>query len=220
MEKNHVKVLLYGDSITDAGCNRQADIGTLSSYGAGFVRAIAGDLSARDPKKYTVINRGVSGNRIVDLYARIKSDVWNLEPDVLSILIGINDVWHEISNKNGVDLERFERIYRMLLQDTLDRLPNLKIMICEPFVLEGSSTKEEMERFLEIKEYAKVAEKLAQEFHAFYLPLQEDFEQKAEQFGAEYYLADGVHPTIAGAQLIADKWLKLFDEQVMGGLEE
>lgn len=214
MKNNEIKILLYGDSITDAGWNRTSEIGALDSYGVGYARAIAGALISRNPKKYTVVNRGISGNRIVDLYARIKADVWNHNPDVLSILIGINDIWHEIGNQNGVDLERFERIYRMLLQDTLDRLPNVKIILCEPFVLEGYATKEVLQRFLEVKEYAKVVKKLADEYGCYFLELQEDFEQKAEEFGAEYYLVDGVHPNIAGAQLIADKWVKLFDEKI------
>lgn len=214
MKSDQIKILLYGDSITDAGWNRTSEIGALDSYGVGYARAIAGGLISRNPKKYTVINRGISGNRIVDLYARIKADVWNHTPDVLSILIGINDIWHEIGNQNGVDLERFERMYRMLLQDTLERLPNVQIILCEPFVLEGYATKEKFQRFLEVKEYAKVVKNLADEYGCYFLDLQEDFEQKATQFGAEYYLVDGVHPNIAGAQLIADKWVKLFDEKI------
>ena len=214
MNNDEIKILLYGDSITDAGRNRTSEIGALDSYGVGYARAIAGALIPRNPKKYMVINRGISGNRIVDLYARIKADVWNHAPDVLSILIGINDIWHEIGNQNGVDLERFERIYRMFLQDTLERLPNVKIILCEPFVLEGYATKEDFQHFLEVKEYAKVVKKLAAEFDCYFLALQEDFEQKAEEFGAEYYLVDGVHPNVAGAQLIADTWIKLFDEKI------
>ena len=209
-----MKILLYGDSITDACRNRNAAIGAYDSYGVGYARAVAGALISRNPKEYTVINRGIGGNRIVDLYARIKADVWNHQPDVLSILIGINDIWHEIGGQNGVDLVRFEKVYRMLLDDTLARLPNLKIILCEPFVLEGAATKENLEKFLEIKEYAKVVKKLAKEYGTYFLPLQDDFEKAAEKYGAERYLLDGVHPNVAGAQLIADKWINLFDEQV------
>ena len=71
-----------------------------------------------------------------------------------------------------------------------------------------------MQRFLEVKEYAKIAKKLAIEYGCYFLELQEDFERKASEFGAEYYLSDGVHPNIAGAQLIADKWIKLFDARI------
>ena len=80
---------------------------------------------------------------MVDLYARIKKDVWNLKPDVLSILIGVNDVWHEIGSRNGVEIDRFERVYRTLIKETLERLPDCKIMLLEPFVLKGAATEEQ-----------------------------------------------------------------------------
>ena len=209
-----MKILFFGDSITDAGRNYDAPVGTLNSYGAGYVRSVAGNLIGENPSKYTIINRGISGNRIVDLYSRIKIDAWNFEPDVISILIGINDIWHEISRKNGVELERYEKIYRMLLQETKEKLSNAKIILCEPFVLKGSATEEKMERFLEVKEYAKVVKKLAEEFNCEFLPLQQKLEEKAKEFGEQYYLSDGVHPNVAGAQLIADEWLKLFKEKI------
>ena len=80
------------------------------------------ELAAKFPK---FINWGIGGNRIVDLYSRIKADVWNYNPDVLSILIGVNDVWHEINHQNGVELDRFEKIYRILIEDTQKYLPKL-----------------------------------------------------------------------------------------------
>ncbi len=207
-----MKIILYGDSITDAGRAREADY-QLSSYGFGYPSFIAGELN-KNPNGYEIINRGISGNRIVDLYARIKADVWNLQPDVLSILIGINDIWHEIGSRNGVDIRRFERVYRMLIEDTKERLPNLKIILCEPFVLEGTATKEKYAEFLEVKQYAKVVKGLAAEYGAYYLPLQETLDKAAEKYGADKYLADGVHPTVAGAKLIADEWLALFKKEI------
>jgi lysophospholipase L1-like esterase len=123
-----MKILFQGDSITDAGRSRE----NLADLGPGYPATAAALLTETFPQtEFTFINRGISGNRIVDLYARIKMDVWNLQPDVLSILIGINDIWHEVGiNHNGVDLVRFERMYRMMLDDTLERLPNLKLIIC------------------------------------------------------------------------------------------
>lgn len=208
-----MKILMYGDSITDAGRDRNRDY-ALESYGHGYVKFVAGELLFDDPKKYQILNRGISGNRIVDLYARVKADVWNHEPDVLSILIGINDIWHEIGGKNGVDIVRFERMYRMLIEDTLERLPNVKIVLCEPFVLEGSATCEHMSEFLEIKEYAKVVKRLAEEYDLYFLPLQEKLETAAEKYSPELYLADGVHPAMAGAKLIAAEWLNLFKKEL------
>lgn len=204
-----MRILFYGDSITDMNRNRDADF-SFNSYGYGYPIFVAGDLYFNEPEKYEIINRGIGGNRIVDLYARIKKDVWNLKPDVLSILIGINDVWHELYGENGVELDRFERSYRILIEDTKKVLPEIKIVICEPFVLKGSATEEKYEGFLQIKEYAKVAKKIAEDYNLYFLPLQDKFDQAAELHGANYYLYDGVHPNVAGAKLIAEEWLKLF----------
>ena len=208
-----MRILMYGDSITDAGRARENDF-LLQSYGHGYVKFVAGQLLGEEPNKYEIINRGISGNRIVDLYARIKADVWNLNPDVLSILIGVNDVWHEIANKNGVDLDRFERMYRMMLDDTLTRFPNLKILLCEPFVLKGTATEEKYDEFLQVKEYAKVVKQIAKDYDTYFLPLQETIDKAAEKFGADKVLADGVHPAMTGAKLIADEWLKLFKAEI------
>ena len=208
-----MRILFFGDSITDANRNRDANF-SLGSYGLGFVRSVAGTLMCEAPDQYEVINRGISGNRVVDLYARIKKDCWNLEPDVLNILVGVNEVWHEIAEKNGVELTRFENVYRMLLQETKERLPNTKIIICEPFILKGSATEERYDEFLAVKEYAKVVKKLAKEYDCYFIPLQEKISAFAEKYGVEACLTDGVHPAIGGAQLIANAWLKMFKEQI------
>ena len=177
---------MFGDSITDACRARDGDYG-LYAYGNGYVKFVAGDLLFSDPTKYQIINRGISGNRIVDLYARVKADVWNETPDVLSVLIGINDIWHEIAHKNGVDLTRFERVYRMLIEDTLQRFPNLKIILCEPFVLTGSATgaagSDTFKTFSEVKNYAKVVKKLAEDYGLYFLPLQGKLDEADEMLG-------------------------------------
>ena len=103
-------ILFQGDSITDAGRARDND----SNVGIGYPVLVKGTLGFEHPGEYTFLNRGISGNRVVDVYARIKSDIINLKPDVMSILIGVNDVWHEFSRKNGVDAEKFEKVYSML----------------------------------------------------------------------------------------------------------
>lgn len=208
-----MKVIFYGDSITDAGRNYEVDFQP-ESYGYGYVKYAVESLTAEDPEKYALYNRGISGNRIVDLYARIKKDVWNLQPDVLSVLIGVNDIWHELDGEDGVDIVRFEKMYRILLDDTLERLPNLKIVLCEPFVLRGTATVEKWEEFLQVKEYAKVVKKIAKEYGLYFLPLQETLDNAAEKNGAEYYAADGVHPTPEGGKLIAKEWVKFFHEKI------
>lgn len=208
-----MKILFYGDSITDMARNREMD-GQAFGYGVGYVNSVASSLKYENPEKYEIINRGIGGNRVVDLYARIKADVWNHNPDLISILIGINDVWHEIYNKNGVDLERFEKVYRMLIEDTKKRLPNVKFILCEPFVLIGRATEEKYEEFLEVKKYAAVVKKLAEEYNLLFVALQDKLDEAAEKHGAAHYLYDGVHPDIAGGKLIAEEWLKVFRAHV------
>lgn len=208
-----MKIVFFGDSITDMSRVRNSD-GKVESYGDGYVFFVAGKLLSENPQKYEIINRGVSGNRVVDLYARIKGDVWNQQPDVLSILIGVNDVWHELGeNPNGVDLTRWEKVYRMLIEDTQEKLPNTKIMILEPFVLHGRATdfNDKYEDFQQVKGYAAKAKELAKEYGLTFVPLQEKFDEVAEKYGAQYYLYDGVHPDVAGAALIAGEWLKAFE---------
>ena len=206
-----MKVLFYGDSITDAGRNYGLLHGE-EAMGHGYVKYAAAGLKERGFADEDLINRGISGNRIVDLYARIKVDCWNHQPDFLSILIGVNDVWHEVEGKNGVELDRFEKMYRILIEDTKKVLPNIQMMLCEPFVLEGLATSAKYDQFLEVYKYAEVVKKLAAEYGLYYLPLQEKLTQAAVNATAEEYLADGVHPAEAGAKLIANEWLKKFDE--------
>jgi len=205
-----MKVLFYGDSITDAG----RDFGKLygeDAMGHGYVKYAAVGLKERGLSDEEIVNRGISGNRIVDLYARIKVDCWNHNPDLISILIGVNDVWHEIGGNNGVELDRFEKVYRMLIEDTKKALPNVKMMLCEPFVLMGSATREAFDRFEAVYQYAEVVKKLANEYGLYFLPLQEALDKASNDADTQTYLADGVHPAEAGAKLIASEWLKAFD---------
>lgn len=205
-----MNVLFYGDSITDAGRNYELLHGE-ESYGYGYVKYVAEGLKQRGWTDEQLINRGISGNRIVDLYARIKADCWNHNPDFISILIGVNDVWHEVEWKNGVELDRFEKMYRILIEDTKKALPNVKILLCEPFVLKGTATEAKFEQFEEVYKYAAIVAKLAKEYNLYFLPLQETLSKAAAGKEAEY-LADGVHPAEAGAKLIAEEWLKVFEQ--------
>lgn len=205
-----MKVLFYGDSITDAGRNRDLLYGE-ESLGFGYVKYAAEGLRERGFAEEEIINRGISGNRIVDLYARIKADCWNHKPDFISVLIGVNDVWHEIEHQNGVELDRFEKMYRFLIEDTKKALPGVTMMLCEPFVLKGPATTEKFDRFMEVYKYAEVVKKLAEEYGLYYLPLQETLTKTAGDNETEY-LSDGVHPAVAGAKLIANEWLNAFDK--------
>ena len=102
----------------------------------------------------------------------------------------------------------------MLIEDTLARFPEMKIMICEPFLTEGSCTTGKDEFFAQVKAYAEVVKKIAEDYGLCFVPLQATLDEAAGKFGAQYYVYDGVHPSAAGAKLIADEWLKVFRAEI------
>lgn len=209
-------ILFQGDSITDCGRNRE----DLASTGTGYMHMVTGRLGCQYPGAYTFVNKGISGNRIVDVYARIKADIINLKPDVMSILIGVNDVWHELGGKqNGVSAEKFEMIYDLMISEVLQALPDIKIMILEPFVLEGkatAATEAEPHRWEyfknEVPLRAEAAKRIAEKYHLPYIPLQEKFDLACQQAPAEYWVRDGVHPTAKGHWIIQNAWMEAFSK--------
>lgn len=206
-----MKILFEGDSITDTG--RNGNGGSTIAIGQGYAMLIAGELGLKYPQQYTFVNNGISGSRVVDLYARIKVHVWNHEPDVLSVLIGINDVWHEFGGKNGVEADRFETVLRMYVNDTKKRLPNIKILLLEPFLLPGTATSGNEEGFrTETELRAQAVRRVAEECGCTLVPLQKKFEEACALAPASYWIADGVHPTPAGHALIAKEWLAAFEQ--------
>ena len=210
-----IKVVVFqGDSITDCGRDRTQ----LQHTGRGYAHLAAAYLMGNFPGQYMCYNKGISGNRIVDVYARIKQDIINLRPDYMSILIGINDVWHEINRQNGVDAPKFERIYNMLIQEIKEELPNIKIVIMEPFVLPGTATVSDEEHpgrwetfRTECDLRQQAAKRVAEANGLTYMPLQEMLNEACTKAPADYWLMDGVHPTPAGNELIKQKWLETFE---------
>ena len=209
-------ILFQGDSITDCGRDRNS----ATSHGVGYPLRVRGKLFADAPCQYNTYNRGIGGNRIVDLYARMRIDILQLKPDYMSILIGINDVWHEYTRGNGVAAPKFEKIYSMLIEEVLEELPNLKIMIMEPFVLPGSATcntEEHPHRWeyfrSECELRAAAARRVAERFNLTFVPLQEMFDKvEADMPEMGYWLGDGVHPTAAGHELLTRRWLEAFEK--------
>lgn len=203
------RILFQGDSITDAGRSREDDM----HLGIGYPRFVSGELALDNPGEYEFFNRGISGNRIVDIYARIKKDLINLKPDIMSILIGINDVWHEVGEQNGVDAEKFFKVYSMLIEEVKAALPDIKIMIMEPFVLKARATEENWDYFAsETAKRQEMAKKIAEKYNLKYIPLQDKFDEASKLAPNNYWLGDGVHPTYAGHELIKREWIKAFKE--------
>lgn len=206
-------ILFQGDSITDAHRDRNDPKG----MGYGYPSLVAASLGVDHPADYDYLNRGVGGNRVVDVYARIKADFINLKPDYASIYVGVNDVWHEIEWQNGVDDEKFERIYGMLLDEVLAVCPGVRLMLIAPYVLEGWATKateeqpDRWERFqTDVAAKAAAVRNVARRYHLPLIELQPIFDAACLQAPAEHWSADGVHPTPAGHELIKRAWLDAF----------
>ena len=200
-----MRYLFQGDSITDCG---RGDYGNPYAIGCGSPRLLEAELTANDGT-CEVLNCGISGNRVVDLLARWKRDCLNLKPDVITILIGVNDVWHELGDRNGVDAPLFEEVYRILLRETFAALPKVRVVLMGAYVIPGPATDPEWERFSgEVKARRDVTRKLAEEFHLDYVDLQAAFDEAQKKFPAPRWSGDGVHPTAAGHELIAQAWKK------------
>lgn len=203
------KILFQGDSITDAGRSRESE----AWRGHGYATLVSASLGMDRPNEFEFVNRGISGNRIVDLLARIKADIINLAPDYMSILIGINDDWHELENKNGVCTQKYELYYNMIIEQVKEALPNIKIMILEPFILKGTGTEAYYDEFRKgAIEKAAAAKRVAEKNGLVFVPLMEKFDEAEKIAPANYWLADGVHPTAMGHELIKREWLKAFEK--------
>lgn len=206
-------ILFQGDSITDASRDGENPF----NMGHGYATLVASALGADYPARYECINRGVSGNRIVDMYARIKKDFINLQPDYASIYIGVNDAWHEIWERNGVDTEKFERVYRMFIDEVQAACPGIRLMLIAPYVLEGWATcateeqPDRLERFVtDVAAKAEAVKRVAKAYNLPLVELQPIFDAACELAPAAHWSADGVHPTAAGHELIKRAWLDTF----------
>lgn len=201
-------ILFQGDSITDADRNRDND----SYRGSGYATIVSGKLGFEYPGEYTFLNRGISGDRVVSLVEREKRDIINLKPDIMSILIGVNDVWRDFDAQNGISAEKYERLYDILISDIKEALPEIKIMIMEPFVLKGSGTREYWDDFrAEVLLRAEAAQRIAEKHGLAFIRLQDKFDAVYDTMPEDYWLLDGVHPSAAGHELISNEWIKMFN---------
>lgn len=195
-------VLFQGDSITDAGRNREDP----THLGSGYALLAASWFQALYPeRRVSFLNRGIGGDRIRDLEVRWQEDCLDLRPTWLSLLIGINDTWRRYDRNDATSIEAFEAGYRSLLDRLLAR-QETRLILCEPFVLPVSPEREDWCEDLAPK--IAVVRKLAREHHAVYVPFDGQFAQAAARREPAYWAADGVHPTYAGHALMAQTWLR------------
>ena len=208
-----MNILFQGDSITDAGRSRTID----SNFGNGYV----GEISRRFKKmglNHNIKNRGIGGNRIIDIYARWIEDTLRLDYDMLTILCGINDVGFQIRAGIGIDNEKYEYIYDRMIYEALKKNPDTKLVLMTPFVLRVnlentnlSFSNDIYEDFdvweTAVDEKAEIVRSLAEKYGAKLVDLNKTF--KALNRSPELYSSDGVHPNVKGHKIIADEWMKV-----------
>lgn len=210
-----MKILFQGDSITDAGRMREGkDVNR--QLGCGYVQLIASRLMCDNPD-IDVENRGISGNRINDLYGRWIEDALNIDFDVLSILCGVNDTGFKLRLNMGADLEKFEFIYDRMLYEAKEARSECKLVLCEPFIFkmpreqvpgnEDIADNWEMwyENILQRRQVVKV---LAEKYQAVFVPFGDMFDEVCKTSPAIRWSIDGIHPKSAGHELMSRKWIE------------
>ncbi|MFE5408276.1 SGNH/GDSL hydrolase family protein [Microbacterium sp. NPDC056569] len=194
-------LVFVGDSITDAGRDR-SDVGSL---GDGFVRLVADELG-REEASVRVVNVGIAGNRAVDLARRWDQDVAPHGADVLTLFVGVNDMWRRFDQDDPTSAEDFEATYRRMIA-AADAARGLVLM--EPFFL--PAREEQREWLGDLDPKRDVVRRLAEEAGAVLVPLHGILSAVAEREGVAAVAPDGVHPTARGSRLIADAWLDAYE---------
>jgi lysophospholipase L1-like esterase len=207
-DANKFTFLFQGDSITDGNRTRNNDWNHVMGHGYQYI--IASKLWYDFPKSgFHFYNRGISGNKVTDLAARWQKDTLELQPDLLSILIGINDIAAFLSGNKDYSIDKYESGYRSLLQQTRQQLPKVQLVLCEPFILPVGKVKEQWQAYNdEIQQRQLLVKRLSQENDAIFVGFQGAFNEALSKAPPEYWIWDGIHPMPAGHQLMAVEWTR------------
>lgn len=230
LQAEGLKVLFIGDSVTDGNWGgggakpsserNQWDMNHI--YGHGFMFLCAAHYMGEYPEcEYQFYNRGISGNTLYDLEKRWKEDVIDMNPDVLSILVGINDVhkYLKSGDKKPFDFIAWEATYRDLLDKARSNNPKLKLLIASPFVAPTGRLQDDTvfnDYNEKVQRCITIVQKIAQDYQAIYLPYQELFNQLLKKNPTSqntYWIWDGIHPTPAGHQRMADVWIEKANQE-------
>lgn len=210
---NAQKRFLYiGDSITDGNwgtnCNGERNLWDQNHiFGHGYMFICAAQLmSEYADQKPEFFNRGISGNTVNDLAARWQTDALDLRPDVLSVLVGINDVL--LAPDFNVDTLAYENTLRDLLSQSRQQNPKLVIVLGEPFCADGFRIDAEGRAKTVCYALSRAVQRVAKDFDAIFLPYQSLFDELCQRNGTEYWIWDGVHPTAAGHHKMAKMWME------------
>lgn len=215
MKKPVRKVLFQGDSLVDCGRDRK-EAGPNAGLGCGFVYLIAAHLCADFPEA-EVYNRGIGGNRIVDMYARWTEDTLLLDFDLLSINNGINDVGFALRMQRGADCRKYERIYDDMLAEVRACKPDAALLLMQPSILRrnlaGQVSRNDIYEdwdiwYENICERGEAVRRLAEKYDAIYLPVREILEEASHRLPLERLTPDGIHLAPAGNEIVARAWLE------------
>jgi lysophospholipase L1-like esterase len=199
------RILFQGDSITDGNRGRTPDPNHILGHGYQFIIAAryGAGLAERD---LTFMNKGISGNTVLDLEKRWQKDTLDLKPDLLSILIGVND------DGRNVSFEQYEQVYDKLLTDTEAANPKVKLVLCEPFRLPKGKDMTGWMLPEGIKKRQAIVARLAAKHHAALVHFQAVFDQACKRASPDHWIWDGVHPTYSGHQIMAEEWVRVVKE--------
>ena len=216
--KDGQTLLFFGDSITDA--ERLRDNG--ADLGKGFVRLLASYIGYRYPDRFIkIINRGIGGDNIMNLWERLETDCINFSPDIVSILVGLNDttfrLWDMVNN-TPFSPDEFEDTYIRIVKRIREANSDCKIILATPYLVEMSAEHRINKQLL--RKYVPIIEKIAELYDCTLIPLYQEFEKKIQDGYGRYYTCDGVHPTESGAFFIADTWCKyVLGERIVSSLD-
>lgn len=203
-------ILFQGDSITDGNRGRNKDPNHIMGHGYAF--AVASRVGADFATSNLVFhNRGISGNRITDLEKRWQTDTLDLNPDIVSVLVGINDAAALIAKSavEETDIDLFETTYRNILAKSKQQNPDTLFVLCLPFVYPGSGVKDNWDKYSNtVTRLTERIRKLASEFNAVVVDFPPVFDKAMKKAPVEYWIWDGIHPTVAGHELMAREWIK------------
>ena len=208
-------ILFQGDSITDGNRGRSEDPNHIMGHGYAFT--IASRVGADYPeKRYRFYNRGISANKVTDLEKRWQTDTLDLKPDVLSILVGVNDANSVVFNRQpSVSVEQYQNVYQALLEKTMALFPEILLVLCEPFVLKVGRMNEKWEAsYSDMLKRQAIVRKLAEKYNAVFVGFQEVFDKACEKVPCDYWIWDGVHPTVAGHELMAREWMEQVGKRI------
>lgn len=207
-EKENLRFLFQGDSITDGNRGRNEDPNHI--LGHGYCFAVSSRIGADFPQYgFQFINRGISGNTVGDLEKRWKTDTLDLNPDVLSMLVGINDVNALVEDREyALDVKAFETTYRKLLSFCRQQNPEILLVLGLPFFFASGWRKKQFDKWHPITlEFAESVKQLAVEFNAVIIDYPKVFLEAQKHAPIDYWIWDGVHPTVFGHELMAREWI-------------